>query len=152
MTPGRAKSENDVADAVERWEEEEREYLRLAGDEGRLPDQWRKAALECILTGRVKESVELREIDTSGGFKTYDELRGDVMRWASRKRMDKQDKRIEQLETKTNTLSPEDVRKAIKDEVAKVISTRAGVMEEDAQRQKEARTRGHVMAVMVLVM
>ena len=42
-------------------------------------------ALKCLLTGRIKEHIELR----AAQFKKYDDLRSEVMKYATQKRLEK---------------------------------------------------------------
>ena len=71
MRPTAARSEEDIADAVEAWEREENEVRRLDPGGEELPDAWRMTALKCILVGRIKEHVEI----TAGRYTQYEEMR-----------------------------------------------------------------------------
>ena len=50
-----------------------------------LPDVWKMTALTCLLTGMIKEHIELR----AAQFKGYDDLRSEVMKYATQKRLEK---------------------------------------------------------------
>ena len=83
MTPSRAKSEDEIADAIESWERAELEIRKLDPSGSDLPDVWKMTALKCLLTGRIKERIELR----AAQFKGYDDLRSEVMKHATQKRL-----------------------------------------------------------------
>ena len=77
MTPAKCTHEHEISAAVERWEEQ---YRTLCEDdrESTLPDSYKMTALKMILCGEIAKSVEYREKE----FKTYEELRAVVMKWA----------------------------------------------------------------------
>ena len=85
MTPSRARNEDEIADAIESWEREELEIRKLDPSGSDLPDVWKMTALKCLLTGRIKEHIELR----AAQFKGYDDLRSEVMKYATQKRLEK---------------------------------------------------------------
>jgi hypothetical protein len=77
MMPTRCNHEYEISAAVERWEEQ---YRNLCEDdrESILPDSYKMTALKMMLCGEIQKSVEYREQE----FKTYEELRSVVMKWA----------------------------------------------------------------------
>ena len=83
MNPVRCNHEHETSAAIERWEEIYR-VLKEEDRELELPDSWKMTALQSILCGEIPKSVEYREKD----FKTYDELRSTVMRWAINKKIE----------------------------------------------------------------
>ena len=50
-----------------------------------LPGPWRMTALKCLLTPKVKDHVDMQ----SGKMRTYEELREDVMTYATQKRLNR---------------------------------------------------------------
>ena len=84
MTPKQAKSDEDLADAIEAWEREERELC--CGDEKlTLTDPWKITALKAILPQRIKDHVEMN----SSKLSTYQDLREEVMQFAMHRRLQK---------------------------------------------------------------
>ena len=80
MNPPRCKHEHEISAAVEKWEERYR-ILKEEDREMELPDSWKMTALQGILCGEILKHVEYREKE----FKTYDELRSTIMKWAINK-------------------------------------------------------------------
>ena len=78
MTPKQAKSEEDLADAIEAWEREERE-LCYGSEKLTLTDPWTITALKAILPQRTKDHVEM----DSSKLGTYQDLREEVMHCAT---------------------------------------------------------------------
>ena len=83
MNPSRCVHEHEISAAVERWEEK---YRALREDDRtmELPDVWKITALRMMLCGEIQKSVEYREKE----FKTYDELRSVVMKWAINRKIE----------------------------------------------------------------
>ena len=75
MNPTRFQHEHEISAAIERWEERCR-ILKEDDRELELPDSWKMTALQAILCGEIQKNVEHREKE----LKTYDELRGVVMK------------------------------------------------------------------------
>ena len=82
--PPPAKAEEDIADSIEAWEREEAELIKM-DPSLQLPGPWRMTALKCLLTPKVKDHVEMQ----SGKLRTYEELREDVMTYATQKRLNR---------------------------------------------------------------
>ena len=51
-----------------------------------MPDSWKMTALQRILCGEIQKNVEYREKE----FRTYEELRSTVMKWAINKKIEKE--------------------------------------------------------------
>ncbi|MDA8582891.1 hypothetical protein N9L68_01635 [bacterium] len=62
MNPKPAAKEDDIAEAIDVWEEK---VIRLArhGDDYRLPETIRKVALEQMLVGNIRDNYELWEVE-----------------------------------------------------------------------------------------
>ena len=84
MNPTRCKHEHEISAAIEKWEER---YRTLQKDDRELdlPDSWKMTAIQGILCGEIQKNVEYREKD----FKTYEELRSTVMKWAINKKTER---------------------------------------------------------------
>ena len=85
MKPSRCKHEHEIPGAIGRWEERYQD-VQKDDKELELPDSWKMSALHAILCGEIQKNVEYREKD----FKTYEELRSTVMRWAINKKIEKE--------------------------------------------------------------
>ena len=68
---------SEISAAIEEWEER---YRNLKEEDSTLdlPEEWKMTALQSILCGEIRKHVEYREEE----FKSYDELRSTVMKWA----------------------------------------------------------------------
>ena len=84
MRPPQATTEEDIADSIEAWEREEAELINM-DPSLQLPGPWRMTALNCLLTPKVKDHVDMQ----SGKLRTYEELREDVMTYATQKRLNR---------------------------------------------------------------
>ena len=58
MKPAQAKKESDVSEAIEAWEEHMNRLSRH-GKEYELPPVFKQEALECILTGKIRDHFDL---------------------------------------------------------------------------------------------
>ena len=85
MTPTRCKHEHEISAAIEKWEEKYR-ILKEEDKELELPDSWKMTAIQALLCGEIQKHIEYREQD----FRTYDELRSVVMKWAINKKIEKE--------------------------------------------------------------
>ena len=83
MNPPQCTHENEISAAVERWKEKYRSF-REDVRSMELPDEWKMTALRMMLCGETQKSVEYREKD----FKTYDDLRSVVMKWAINRKIE----------------------------------------------------------------
>ena len=83
MQPPKCTHEHEISAAIERWEEKYR-ALREDDREMELPDSWKMIALRMMLCGEIQKSVEYREKE----FKTYEELRAVVMKWAINRKIE----------------------------------------------------------------
>ena len=83
MNPEPCKHDHEIAAAVEEWEERYR-ILKEEDKESELPESWRMTSLKRRLCGDIKKHVELQE-----DFKSYEELRSTIMRWATNKKLEK---------------------------------------------------------------
>ena len=83
MHPPKCIHEHEISAAIERWEEKYR-ALREDDKTMELPDEWKMTALRMMLCGEIQKSVEYREKE----FKTYDELRAVVMKWAVNRKIE----------------------------------------------------------------
>ena len=104
MNPARCKHEHEISAAIERREERYR-ILKEDDRELELPDSWKMTALQAILCGEIQKNAEHREKE----FKTYDELRSVVMKWAINRRS----RRKEQDSTRWIATSPAAINKTI---------------------------------------
>ena len=84
MHPGQCKHEWKIASAIEEWEEKYR-ILITEDKESELPESWRITSMKEILCGDIKKHVEMQCQDV----KSYDELRGTIMKYAVAKRIEK---------------------------------------------------------------
>ena len=84
MMPPAVKKEEDVAKAIEVWEEEIRELEHVEGPGEGLPDDYKVTALKRLLTGRIKEHIEFKEAEPV----TFARIREEVMRWANQRRIE----------------------------------------------------------------
>ena len=94
LNPTRCAHEHEISAAIEEWEER----YRILQEEDRtldLPDEWKMTALQSILCGEIKKQVEYREVE----FKSYDELRSMVMKWAVNKRIEKDRSKNDPMDT-----------------------------------------------------
>ena len=62
MSPKPAAKEDDIAEAIEMWEEK-RNRLAIHGEDYKLSEALKKVALKNILVGEVKDDFELWESD-----------------------------------------------------------------------------------------
>ena len=76
--PTRCKHEHEVSTAIKRWEERYR-ILKEDDRELELPDSWKMTALQ------FSAEKSKRTSSTERDFKTYNELRSVVMKWAINK-------------------------------------------------------------------
>ena len=83
MQPPKCQHEHEISAAVGRWEEKYR-ILKEDDREIDLPDSWKMTALRGMLCGEIQKSVEHREKE----FKTYDEFRAVVMKWAINRKIE----------------------------------------------------------------
>ena len=83
MNPEPCKYDHEIAAAVEEWEERYR-ILKEEDKESELSESWRMTSLKRLLCGDIKIHVELQE-----DFKSYEELRTTIMRWATNKTLEK---------------------------------------------------------------
>ena len=79
----RCRHEHEISTAIEKWEERYR-ILKEEDKESELPESWRMTSLKRLLCGDIKKHVELQE-----EFKSYEELRTTIMRWATNKKLEK---------------------------------------------------------------
>ena len=101
MTPTRCKHEHEISSAIEKWEEKYRS-IREEDKELDLPDSWKMTAIQGILCGEIQKHIEYREQD----FKTYDELRSIVMKWAINKKIERDRFKYDtQIEAATDTFT-----------------------------------------------
>ena len=84
MHPGQCKHDHEIASAIEEWEEKYR-ILINEDKESELPESWRITLMKEILCGDIKKHIELQCQDV----RTYDTLRGIIMKWAVAKRIEK---------------------------------------------------------------
>ena len=84
MTPKPAKSDDDLADAIEAWEREERD-LCYGNESMKMTDPWAITALKALLPQRIKDHVDMN----SARFESYRDVRNDVMQFAMRRRLQK---------------------------------------------------------------
>ena len=84
MHPSPVKSEAHIADAVEAWERDETELRRMDPSGTDLPDVWRMSALKCMLVGKIKEHVEMKQ-----ELRTYDTLRAEIMKCTVQERLER---------------------------------------------------------------
>ncbi len=93
MSPPKTKRDEDIAQAVEKWEREVVELERLEPEDGRLTWGMKVTALKSIITDRIKEHVDFKETELRGkGLKSealYKQLKDEIMRWAIQKRLEK---------------------------------------------------------------
>ena len=96
MNPSRCNHEHEISAAIEEWEER---YRNLKEEDSTLdlPEEWKMTALQSILCGEIKKHVEYREEE----FKSYDELRSTVMKWAVNKKIEKDRSRADPMDTST---------------------------------------------------
>ena len=82
MMPTKCTHEHEISGAIERWEEQ---YRNLCEDDRQstLPDSYKMTALKMMRCGEIQKSVEHREKE----FRTYEELRSVVMKWAVNRKM-----------------------------------------------------------------
>ena len=85
MNPPRCKHEHEISGAIERWEERYR-MVQKDDKELELPGSWKMSALHGILRGEIQKNVEYREKE----FRTYEELRSTVMKWAINKKIERE--------------------------------------------------------------
>ena len=77
MAPDPAKSDEDLADAIDAWEREERDLCY--GDESmKMTDPWTTTALKALLPQRIKDRVEM----DSARFENYQDVRHEAMQLA----------------------------------------------------------------------
>ena len=83
LNPSKCQYEHEISAAIERWEEK---YRTLKEDDREIefPDAWKMTSLKMMLCGEIQKSVEHREKE----FKTYDELRAVVMKWAINRKIE----------------------------------------------------------------
>ena len=67
-----------------------------------LPDSWKMTALQGILCGEIQRNVEYRQKE----FRTYEELRSTVMRWAINKKIEWPNEEIEDQTEDIDYASP----------------------------------------------
>ena len=60
--PDQCKHEWEIAEAVEKWEEQHHALSQEPGGE-KLPDAYKIAALKCLLLGDIERHVEWKEED-----------------------------------------------------------------------------------------
>jgi len=93
MSPPRAKKDEDIAQAVEKWEREVTELERLEPEDGKLTWGMKITALKLIITDKIKEHVDFKETEMrSKGIKSetlYKQMKEEIMRWAVQKRLEK---------------------------------------------------------------
>ena len=58
MNPATAAKEEEIAEAIERWEEKVNRLARH-GEDYRLPEAFKEVALKQMLTGKIKDNFEL---------------------------------------------------------------------------------------------
>eukprot|EP00969_Alexandrium_andersonii_P095683 4226504-Alexandrium_andersonii.AAC.1 len=68
MRPATARNEQEVAQKVEDLSEAEQELARVDPGYKELPDEWKLAAFRGILTGKIKEHIDLKIAESEVGF------------------------------------------------------------------------------------
>ena len=94
MNPTRCNHEHEISAAIEEWEERYR-HLKEEDSTLDLPEEWKMTALQSILCGKIKKHVEYCEEE----FKSYDELRSTVMKWAVNKKIEKDRSKGDPMDT-----------------------------------------------------
>ena len=83
MHPPQAKTENDIYEAVRKWERELEDLMKLKGNADPIMDDTLKiTALKDICCGKIKDVIDLRESQTSD----FNEIRNEVMTYAMKKK------------------------------------------------------------------
>ncbi len=87
MQPHPLRTVEELAVAEETVGRDNADINKLDPSGAGLPDEWVMAAIKCLLTGRIKECVELG----AATLRTYELLRADVMdhtmqKWDERNR------------------------------------------------------------------
>merc|ERR1712025_1271692 len=83
INPKAASKEEEVAEAIEVWEEKVNRLARH-GEAYQLPEAFRKVALRKLLTGKVKEHYEMWQLEKF----SYEELLKNVKEHAKAKKLD----------------------------------------------------------------
>ena len=83
MSPSQAAKEDNVADAIELWEEKMNRLARH-GEEYQLSEAFKKVALEKILVGKLRDNFELWQADKL----PFEELLKKVKEHARAKKLD----------------------------------------------------------------
>ena len=70
MRPKEAKTEAEVAIRIEEWLEAEMELGRIDPGFETLPTAWRVSAIRGILTGKIKDHIDLKDAEGELGMET----------------------------------------------------------------------------------
>ena len=105
MSPETCKWEHEIVGAIEEWEEKYR-ILIDEDQNSKLPEEWRMTAIKRMLCGDIKKQIEYRDED----FKSYEDLRSTIMRWAITKKIEKDRKSHDAMDVDgSGHLSHEDI-------------------------------------------
>ena len=84
-TTAKCKHEYEISGTIECWQERYR-ILKEEDNTTELPGSWKMTALRSMLCVDIQNNIEYREQE----FKSYDDIRAVVMRWANNKKIEEE--------------------------------------------------------------